>query len=191
MGIDDFKNPLIAEVLMLLGSNPRRRIVVLEGFSDETLWKQHVDLSEFDASPVVADGRENVVHCISEVYPKYPNRILGVVDRDYNVVQRLSDECFVGIISSSLNDIELDILGLGRFSHCLGPSLSPSKLERIDVSVKDLEVFAAKAAAAVGSLRKLNKCLNLNLNFKCYELKSRDFSPNLIPSSYARKLVTA
>jgi hypothetical protein len=182
MGIDEFKNPPIAEALILLGSRPRGRILVFEGASDETLWKQHVELGKFDAKPIVANGRDNVIECISKVYPKHPNRILGIVDRDYNEAQRLNDECFLGIISSTLNDIELDILSLDRFMDCLGPSLSHEKLKRIKVSVQDLEVFASKAAAAVGTLRKLNKCRDLNLDFKCYELKSRDLSPDLMPS---------
>lgn len=88
----------------------------------------------------------------------------------------------MGIISSSLNDIELDIIGLGRFSHCLGPSLSPITLNRSKVTTADLEAFATKAAAAVGSLRKLSKRRGLNIDFKCYELKARDFSPSKLPS---------
>ncbi len=182
MKSDDFKNPPIAELLILLGSNPRKRIVILEGHSDEALWEQHLDLKVVGASYYVAYGKSNVVEYVAQVRSKYLNRVLGVVDRDYGEARRLYDSEFNGIISSSQNDIELDILTFGNFQRCLQASLSSVKLDRSKICSNDLTNIAVCAAAEVGALRKLSKCEELNIDFQCYDFKGRDFSPSKLPN---------
>jgi len=135
---------------------------------------QHVDFEGSSVSPIAAQGKDEVLECIASASKEFPNRVLGIVDRDYSQANRLADTDFANVISTHLNDIELDILSLGRFAQCLQPSLSEAGLQRKSLHPESLEQLSTTLAAVVGSLRKLNKDDGLGLNFQCYELKARD-----------------
>lgn len=174
MLIEDFRNPATTEIFFLLGSNRRKRVALFEGNSDVALWMQHVDFESANVSPIATQGKGEVLECIASASVKFPNRILGIVDRDYSQANRLADADFANIISTSLNDIELDILSLGRFSQFLEPSLSEVGLQKRRLCAESLQGLSTTLAAVVGSLRKLNKGDGLGLDFQCYELKARD-----------------
>lgn len=181
MLIEDFRNPPITEVFFLLGSNRRKRVALFEGNSDVVLWMQHVDFESANVSPIATQGKDEVLECIESASVEFPNRVLGIVDRDYSQANRLADADFANVISTSLNDIELDILSLGRFSQSIEPSLSDAGLQKAGLIPANLEQLSTALAAVVGSLRKLNKDEGLGLNFRCYELKAKDVDFKELP----------
>lgn len=181
MKIEDFKNPAITEVYMLLGSNSKKKAIIFEGNSDVILWCRHIDFNNHGVSIVEAQGKEEVLSCVADALSAFPNRAIGIVDRDYGTSQRLKLHDFNGILSSSLNDIELDILSLGQFTNCLEPSLSMTNLQKLSLKAADLERLATNLAAAVGGMRKLNYEGHNGLDFKCYELKARDLEFGELP----------
>lgn len=198
MLIDDFRNPPLAEICILLGSNSSKKVAVFEGNSDVILWESRVDFDKLEISVVEAQGKDEVLECVAEALSKFPNRIIGIVDRDYGPPQRLKSDNFNGIISSSQNDIEIDILTQGEFPRCIEPSLSKSKLDKLGLTPMTLEQMAVEISAAVGGMRKLNHESQLGLDFQCYELKAKDFyfeslphenwfDPNKIVTKYLSK----
>lgn len=182
MQIDDFRNPAVAELFILLGSNSRKKAVVFEGLSDEILWNRHIDFGRYGASPVSTLGKEDVLECVASALEKFPERIIGIVDKDYEKEYRLSAEPFSGIISSTMNDIELDILSLGGFAQCIEPSLSETNLRKIGIKAEALEELATRIAATIGALRFLNFIEGYGIDFHCYAVKARDINFRKFPN---------
>ncbi|NKX39735.1 DUF4435 domain-containing protein [Tritonibacter mobilis] len=178
---EDFANDPTTEAMIMLGSNAKKRIIFLEGDADFTFWSFHLKFEDFNASALVVEGKESVRQCVQDASNDFSERVLGLVDRDFDPEIRYNSNGFLGVITSTHNDLELDVLEHTDFSRSLVTSLSQTKVDKSGVSAKDLIDLSITVGATLGALRKVNKDKALGLDFHCYKIKSRDISLEKIP----------
>lgn len=138
--------------------------LLVEGITDEVLFSKFINSNT--CKIYIAHGKPNVVGAVRLLNDRNFNRVLGVVDRDFDDILKINitDE---NIVASDYHDIGISILESASFNYILTTHGDINKISEVENTArKNLKDICYELVYDLGVLKLANKMDNLGLSFK-------------------------
>lgn len=157
---EDHEGVVAAEVLMLRAA-AKKAILIVEGGTDERIFRQFVDEAQCDI--VIARGRKNALDAMEILEARGVDGIVCIVDVDYDRFCN-RDVSTDNIVVTDENDIEIVMIKSSAFERVLAELSSIGKMG--GKSVDDVRAAIMNAAFPIGCLRRYSHVSGAGLKFQ-------------------------
>lgn len=167
----DIDGDAIAAEVVLLRAAAERAILIVEGWSDDRLFRKFLDSDNCEL--VIAHGKENALRAIELLERNGFEGVLALVDLDYDGLRgevRNSDH----IVYTEEHDVECMLVKSRALDSVLMEFGSRKKLESLRLSGVDVREILLNAVRPIGVARYISLSEGIDLTFKGINYKIID-----------------
>lgn len=151
----------ISNTIRMLRSQFSGVFVLVEGTLDSKVYRNI--LSKDVVYLIFSNGKNNIIEVLSRDEISKLSRVIGIVDRDFWGITSPSVDLPPNVFITDLHDLECMLIESPALEKVIDILGSPSKIDRLGCSVRDLLL---EQATIIGALRYCSDLHDLRLRFK-------------------------